>query len=439
MKVNVKGLVFVGFAAAILAGAAHAEGENIVTSKAYTDATYEALAHKEATAESLTTNKNSTTNYPSNAAITGYVDSALANNGGTVNSATLTINQNSVSAGTFGANASVDTAINILAPDWDSSTGQQAILNKPSITNAKADITSATSSDTKELPTTYAVQQYVTDKLADSSVVGNGALTVTINGTAASGTYEANQAGSSTLAFTGIEETAHKANAIDTTEGTGNVNSTYYPTTNAVVDYVDAAIAAQSAADSAAYQPVADTGIYVGNNGSWDTLQSGTYTTLTQANGNVTVDVAATTDTSLAVAGETGKLPTAATVKTYVDSAIAAQATTDSGLYQGKSSGLSVGNTGGAWLAADTNVTSTGTSVPTTSAVYNAIQNATGGNTIPEKSSTVCSASTPCALVAEGSLLNWRVMAVSANQNPVAGTCGNAGDSNCDGLPDNNG
>jgi hypothetical protein len=41
MKVNVKGLVFVGFAAAILSGAAKADDTQIVTSKAFTEATYQ--------------------------------------------------------------------------------------------------------------------------------------------------------------------------------------------------------------------------------------------------------------------------------------------------------------------------------------------------------------------------------------------------------------
>ncbi len=65
------------------------------------------------------------------------------------------------------------TAEQNVQADWDeaTATSDAYIANKPTIVNAATDITGATSADTKELPTTYAVQQYVTTAAAASNFV----------------------------------------------------------------------------------------------------------------------------------------------------------------------------------------------------------------------------------------------------------------------------
>ena len=115
MKLNVKGLVFVGFAAAVFASAARADvptgtnGAKTVTSVNFTEATYEKLDNKvNAFTEA---NKNSTTNYPSNAAVTA----ALAANGGSVENSEIDIKVNGTSAGTFTVNQANDGEVNISA------------------------------------------------------------------------------------------------------------------------------------------------------------------------------------------------------------------------------------------------------------------------------------------------------------------------------------
>ena len=91
MKVKIKGLVFVGFAAAILSANAMATDENVVTSKSFTEATY----HKKANANYQVSKSDGTwqalgTTLDSNAAgyqpenavtaqtIKAYVDGAAA-------------------------------------------------------------------------------------------------------------------------------------------------------------------------------------------------------------------------------------------------------------------------------------------------------------------------------------------------------------------------
>lgn len=63
----------------------------------------------------------------------------------------------------------VSSATQNVKANWDetNSSSDAYILNKPTITNTASDITGAVATDTKELPTTYAVQQYV-----DSAVAG---------------------------------------------------------------------------------------------------------------------------------------------------------------------------------------------------------------------------------------------------------------------------
>ncbi len=86
MKMNVKGLVFVGFAAAVFAGAAQAAGENkTVTSLQYTEATYAKKTDLgAAAAKGVDANFNDTTseNLPTTAAVATYVGNQVSTAGG---------------------------------------------------------------------------------------------------------------------------------------------------------------------------------------------------------------------------------------------------------------------------------------------------------------------------------------------------------------------
>lgn len=122
------------------------------------------------------------------------LEQSISETGGSIGTGVLTVNQNSVSAGTFGANATEDGTINIVAPDWDvAENAKGGILNKPTIATAQTDITNATSTDTKELPTTYAVQQYVTGAISTQSTTD--AATYQSKSTAADENKVANGAG----------------------------------------------------------------------------------------------------------------------------------------------------------------------------------------------------------------------------------------------------
>jgi len=107
---------------------------------------------------SVITSSATDTQYPSALAVyNALTDTSNVGNG------TISATQNGADAGSFTVNQSGAGSITIAAPNWDQATTTAAdyIANKPTISNAAADITGAAATDTKELPTTYAVQQYV--------------------------------------------------------------------------------------------------------------------------------------------------------------------------------------------------------------------------------------------------------------------------------------
>ena len=83
MKMNIKGLVFVGFAAAVFASAANAaDGDNKkVTSYQYTENTYEKKANKVQTLDPNATAAQKAINYPSQAAIEDLVGAEYSGQG----------------------------------------------------------------------------------------------------------------------------------------------------------------------------------------------------------------------------------------------------------------------------------------------------------------------------------------------------------------------
>lgn len=334
MKFKVRGLVFVGFAAAILSANAMAASDNTVTSKSYVDTHFQvkssaaSIGNTEGNWTPLAgTVTNDSTTAPTSAAVKAYVDNQVQTAGGNYQTKSAAEDENKVANGNGG---------------WKA-------LN--------TDI--ATTTDT-----------------------GNGATTAAIK------TYVANQ------------------------------------------------LAAQNQLDDGEYQPQTTDNYQIGGaNGTWADLgtgfANGTYTTKSvDSNGVVTIDANGTTDTTLAATGETGKLPTAATVKTYVDNAIATQAAADAGDYQEKSdASYQVGGASGTWetmaagtyttLSRDTTdpdnplvkydvnaataasgITSGASTIPTSGAVADYVQSQTNGQVLPMPSS--CTATNPCALITDG-------------------------------------
>ena len=164
MKFKVRGLVFVGFAAAILSANAMAASDNTVTSKSYVDTHFQNVADR---VQDLTaTGDAAATQYPSVAA----VKTALQETGATVQSGTLTVNQNNQLVGTFSANQATTSPVtlNIVAPDWNAATGTAGyIANKPTVDTTF-------NAESNNAATSAAIASYVTNAVsAEANVQAN--------------------------------------------------------------------------------------------------------------------------------------------------------------------------------------------------------------------------------------------------------------------------
>ena len=283
MKVKVKGLVFVGFAAMIFAANAMAV-DNTVTSKDYVDTKFQTKANIQTSFTDQ--NKTSETLYPSMGAVT----SALAETGATVQNGTLSVTQAGSTVGTFTANQATNSTVTI-------------------------------------------------------DLTGADGTTITLD--TANNQFKANTTG-------GVAE-----------------NGTNLVTGGQVYDAI-------AASEEATTYTADSTTISLDTNN--------------QFSANTTGGVAEN-GTNLVTGGQ-------------VYDAIADQATTDANTYQTLSTEASIGGTNGAWTPVDATVSSSGTSVPTTAAVYNAIQSATGGNSIPTMDTSICNASHPCVLTNDTSTGN---------------------------------
>ena len=461
MKCKVKGLVFVGFAAAILAGAAHAApgDEHVVTSKAYTDATYEKLDDKVQTTDGLTAEQKAV-KYPSVAALEAAITSVengasdayevKANKlaGGATGTGSIADNANDATKYTS-AKAVADYVTAQLSSGGADNSGYEEKANKASaiVTDSSASGYNATS--TIEYASTKAVVDYVQDKLTGAQ---NGIITQNI------------------------------------TDG----DTTHAPSGDAVHDAL---------ANKQAIAPSNDEA-QVGYNGSWYKIDGFGYTkkavdgvakavTITLDNEKITSGTADITDIDGSDNDENIKLTRAIDVKNAID-ALAGDTATDLSGKQDNLGGTGMGGkvvtaseTAGTvtYTSIDTAVTSGSNNLVTSDAVYDALNDTTNGHvvyqaysttenqisdgaggwknldsdiatngssasapttaavktyvdnqiqaqpaySIPAKNSAVCTAALPCALVAEGDYLNWRVMAVSEGQTTAAGTCGNVG------------
>ena len=249
MKVKVKGLVFVGFAAAILsANAALADPDNTVTSKAYVDNKFQTINNIQT--EFTEDNKNSTTQYPSMSAVQAKITEV----GGTVNNSTISVTQNGTSIGSFTTNQSSGSTLAIAGADWNAASGTAGYIdNKPTVdttfnatsTNAATSAaiadyvgTQLTSNQADWAETTTTDPSYIQNKptqlsqFTDNIDAANAIDSITVGGTAV--TPDSNKA---------VALGAAAGKGADTTI-TSSASDNNVPTSKAVYDYVDALPAA---------------------------------------------------------------------------------------------------------------------------------------------------------------------------------------------------
>ena len=247
MKVKVKGLVFVGFAAMIFAANAMA-ADNTVTSKSYVDNKFQTIENIQT--EFTEANKNSTTQYPSMSAVQAKITEV----GGTVNNSTISVTQNGASIGSFTTNQSSGSTLAIEGADWNAASGTAGYIdNKPTAlsqftddigdqktANLSSNMTTDTGSTTK-YPSVAAVEAYVTANAAPTTAEEN--VQANWNETDTTSDAYIQNKPTALSQFTddlGDQKTANLSS--DMTTDTGS--TTKYPSVKAVEDYVDALPAA---------------------------------------------------------------------------------------------------------------------------------------------------------------------------------------------------
>lgn len=380
MKVKIRGLVFVGFAAAVFAQSAMADANDAktVTSKLYVDQTFQTLTNEvgiggtgqSATLDALkqTSDWTSNTKYPSMKVLsdavgalddvagihgdTNYIAVSEDTNGKKVGIITDNLgttadiygNTNTGRLVTVGAvNGLLDTAIsgtetnNVVPTSLAVQTYAEANANKATaiITSGTGqNNTTATDGDVK-YPTTKAVYDFVTATAGEyqpktpttnttSLYVGrndtNGSTWNALEAAAAADSQASTDYVTIMDNGSGVYQinipTAQIATTSDFVASDGNNNATRAKLATAGAVYDFV---------SGGYQPVAPAGVKVGNNGAWDTLAvDTTYLDLTSATGSVQIGVNAATD-SAAISGastssSTGasNLTTAYAVNAYV-------------------------------------------------------------------------------------------------------------------------
>jgi len=444
MKVNVKGLVFVGFAAAILSGAAaraDVDTKKIVTSQAYTDATYQAKADKVTGAgeDTIANASDNTTKFTTPKAVVEYVGQQASANvftaaGASTNGSTGIVPQ---------PVAGKDDAYLRGDATWVDATTQAS------------DITGLTAGSSDAAKDALTRAEDVKGAL-DTKVDANASITAA---TKTKITYDAKG-----LVTSGADLEASDLPAItdDAANDAGKV----------LVVGSDGKIAVGTASQTGTYQNKSTSGFSVGNaSGGWDTMTTGTNTTVERVETgentgiyNVKVNVAgidAFTNVGQGTAADNAKIPQAIAVKNYADSKVASAITDNdtthapSGeavheallLKQNAATAVTYDGTnpiGSATapvyigsdgvpvaVTVDSTPTNGSNNLVKSDGVYDAIHNLPASN-IPAQESTICTDTTPCSLVAESTgAMHWRVMAVSASQTIAAGTCGDKFNTGC--------
>ena len=362
MKVNIKGLVFTGFAAAILSANAMAANPasdlNTVTSKSYVDAEV-AKKQTKSTAASIGGENGGWT----------PLDTQITDNGASapVTSAIKAYVDNAVQ-GTGSVYQAISSAVDIYAVA-DGQGGWTAL---------ESDLT-ANNLNTANGATAGAIKEYVADEIEsalNTGITGSGYVT------------DSYSEGVTTVALdaTKITDSSALTNASTKLVREGDVKAYI----DAADSALDSRIDALEAADTQPY--TAGTGIEVDDHTINNLGVLGVSATdANGANGTVTVT---TYDTQ---------------TNTTVDTTIAVK-----------------GLQGAAYLPTETTISSTAadntnSEVATAKAVYDYVQSQTGGTIIPARNASVCTDSTPCALVYEADGAHWRTMATATDSGGVLG------------------
>lgn len=346
MKLNIKGLVFVGFAAAVFASAAQA-ADKVVTSKTYVDAKYDgvgAVTVRDGTEAEGKLNKRVIT-------VAGYQGATEQNAGvpGLVPSAATTERGNFLKGdGTW---AAIDGTAYV--------SGNTNTITMGADDHTITAQTAAVAAGSNALVTGDAVASYVKD----------GTLSIQV-GTNQAQEFTANQAGSTTVQLGSAAGANLAENGVADAEA-GLVSG------DEVHDYITGLNL------SGNYQPKTgeNSGTVVGyDNGTWKTLQGGADTTVgVDPNDNTKVKVSTTVPVKGISIDGTAVAPGAGDV---VDLGQAAAKDVDTAI-------------------SSDNATST--DLPTTAAVYNFVT--TPANVLPTNAN--CTTSNPCALVMAGDSITW--------------------------------
>ena len=515
MKVNVKGLVFVGFAAAIIAGAAKADDKQIVTSKAYTDATYQTklggatngIVKAGSTAGNVTyvgtatagTDITGLTNQSTEAAqgaltTAGAVKAALDTVAATANDAQVHSTSNYSVGNSAGGWDTMTAGTNTTVSRDETSPGSEVYNVKVNVAGIGAFTNvGENGSDNTKIPQAIAVKDYVDSQLTNGGTNQHGyqeTSTADFQVGGANGTWKSVTNGT----YTTAGSDGNGGFKVDISDSKINNTATLPSNATSANDKLVTEFALVSALDgvdtdlSSKQDKVnGTTGVaMVGHgNGEWLAVEDTTYAKMVKYTDTTTnkdvmrieVDPNKITTTYGASTWDSNATEANLVTEGAVADAIAAQASTDAGTYQAKSTAQSIGNGSGTWDAftngdytslartgdatngytvtvdvnANTdgtfaNVNTTGTAgtndslLPTSRAVKKYVDDqvaAQPASNIPAQNTSICTTEHPCALVAEGGTggadeYHWRVMAISANQtNPAAGDCGDAAGTGC--------
>lgn len=289
MKIKVKGLVFVGFAAAIMSAGAYADPDNTVTSKSYVDTKFQeksesvSVGNASGTWTDLDTtigNSASNNTAPTTAAVKSYVDTAIE---GVTGGASSTYQSKSDSNyqiggqnGTWadlgdgfvqGTNISIaegqDGKLTIGAPASGTVTsGNTGLVSGGAVYDA---IAAQATTDS----TTYQAYSETPNQISN----GNGgwkSLDSVIDSTTASSASAPTTAAVKTY----VDSQATSAASGILTQSVTDGDTTHAPSGDAVNDFVTSAISTQATTDANTYQ-VKSTGASIGGaNGTWTAVDA---------------------------------------------------------------------------------------------------------------------------------------------------------------------
>lgn len=412
MKIKVKGLVFVGFAATVFASSAMAEpaisgqsAKNTVTSKYYVEHNFQKINKKVKTREAADANSGalwtSEEDYPSMKVLKSVKDEVTAIDVNDGNNGYVTVSESVQNPGTFTVGVANTPATTAAGITGTTATGDSTTLvTAAAVKNALDTGITATSTETDAtIPTSLAVQTYVNGYAQDKSKID----AATGDGT--------NTAYSTTISSLSANDT--------------------YPTSQNVYQFVTNTVG------GAAYQPKLEnsqTGLYLGSYSggasTWQELQgssNGTsattgYVTIQADDGVYKVNLDAAQVASSIASGSSTKLATEGAVYNYVGTNFQPIAATDNNIkigYNGDWQNLggdgtyvTVSSSNGASSVALTNITAAGTGATSdfttnntklarAGDVYDFVMAQLGGTAIPQAPSVCENAANGvwCALV----------------------------------------